>query len=82
MLVPVVPIGNSKGIRLPKAIIEQLNISDELALEVKNQQIILKPVQSKTRKGWIQAFQQMSQDIHDELLMDDAVENEAFEWEW
>ena len=82
MLVPVVPIGNSKGIRLPKAIIEQLNISDELALEVKNQQIILKPVQPKTRKGWIQAFQQMSQDIHDELLMDDAVENEAFEWEW
>ena len=82
MLVSVVPIGNSKGIRLPKTIIEQLNVSDKLDLEVENQQIILKPVHSKTREGWIQSFQQMHQDINDNLLMGDVVENEAFEWEW
>jgi antitoxin MazE len=82
MLVSVVPIGNSKGIRLPKTIIEQLNVSDKLDLEVENQQIILKPVHSITREGWIQSFQQMHQDKNDNLLMGDVVENEAFEWEW
>lgn len=82
MLISVVPIGNSKGIRLPKAIIEQLNGSDKLDLEVENQHIILKPVQSKTREGWIQSFQQMHQAKNDMLLMGDVIENEAFEWEW
>lgn len=82
MLVSVVPIGNSKGIRLPKAIIEQLNVSDTLDLEVNNQQIILTPIRSKTREGWIESFQQMNQDKDDTLLIDDSIQNEAFEWEW
>lgn len=82
MLVSVVPIGNSKGIRLPKAIIEQLNVSDTLDLEVNNQQIILTPIQTKTREGWIESFQQMNQDKDDTLLIDDSIQNEAFEWEW
>ena len=82
MLVSVVPIGNSKGIRLPKTIIEQLNVSDKLDLEVDNQQIILKPVQTKTRDGWIESFKQMHQEENDNQLIDDSIKNEAFEWEW
>ena len=41
MKVPVVRIGNSRGIRIPKAILEQLEISDQVELEVENRQIIL-----------------------------------------
>ena len=49
MLVSVIQMGNSRGIRLPKAILDQLNISEKLDLEVENQQIILRPVQDKPR---------------------------------
>ena len=34
MLVSVVPIGNSKGIRIPKSILKQLNIKEKVELEV------------------------------------------------
>lgn len=82
MLVSVVAIGNSKGIRLPKTILEQLNISDKLDLEVENQQIILKPVNSVPRFGWNEAFAKMHTDHQDSLIITEANEIEAFEWEW
>lgn len=82
MIVSVVPIGNSKGIRLPKVIIDQLNILDKLDLTVENQQIILKPIKANIRDGWIESFKQMHQDENDHHLIDDSIQNEAFEWEW
>ena len=56
MLVSVIPIGNSKGIRLPKAILEQLNIQDKLELEVEDKQLILKPISRTPREGWEDAL--------------------------
>jgi len=82
MLISVVPIGNSKGIRLPKTIIDQLNVSDKLDLEVENQQMILTPVHSTARKDWIESFQKMHQNENDRLLIEDFNEKKAFEWEW
>lgn len=81
MEVAVVQIGNSRGVRLPKAILEQLNISDKLDMEVKNKQIVLKPLTDETpRKDWTQAFKRMHKNG------DDAIGNmqgsEDFEWEW
>jgi antitoxin MazE len=82
MLVSVIQIGNSRGIRLPKAILDQLNISEKLDLEVENQQIILKPVQDKPRHGWSDAFKEMASLKEDRLLIPEASETEGFEWEW
>uniref|UniRef100_A0A7C3EA58 AbrB/MazE/SpoVT family DNA-binding domain-containing protein n=1 Tax=Gracilinema caldarium TaxID=215591 RepID=A0A7C3EA58_9SPIR len=82
MLISVIPIGNSKGIRLPKAIIEQLQITDKLDLEVENQRIILRPLTQRPRQGWREAFTHMHDEQQDKLLLEDTNENEAFEWEW
>jgi antitoxin MazE len=82
MLVSVIQIGNSRGIRLPKAILDQLNISEKLDLEVENQQIILKPVQDKPRQGWSDAFKEMASLKEDRLLIADTNGTEGFEWEW
>ena len=82
MLVSVVPIGNSKGIRLPKVILEQLQINDKLDLEVENQKIVLKPITKAPRTGWNEAFQKMHERNEDRLLMADTIDSEAFEWEW
>jgi len=82
MLISVVPIGNSKGIRLPKTILDQLNIVDTLDLEVENQQIILKPIVNVPRKGWEKAFIQMHELNEDIVLVNDSSNSGAFEWEW
>ena len=37
----LVRIGNSRGIRLPKAVIDQAGIDDEVELEVRENQIII-----------------------------------------
>ena len=82
MIVSVVPIGNSRGIRLPKAILDQLEVDDKLELEVENRQIILTPVQNAPRAGWEVAFQKMAEEKEDELLMPVEVDSKDFDWEW
>ena len=82
MRVSVVPIGNSRGIRLPKAILEQLHISDQLELEVENKQIILRPINKNPRSGWEEALQKMNTNQEDELLIPETGSEEGFDWEW
>ncbi len=57
MLVNLIKIGNSKGIRLPKAIIDQLNLEDQLDLEVENEAIVIRPAK-QPRSGWAGAAAQ------------------------
>ncbi len=82
MLVSVVAIGNSKGIRIPKSVIDQLQISDKVEMEVENQQIILKPLREPPRGGWEDAFKSLYKAGEDTLLIPDDDESEYFQWEW
>jgi len=82
MLVSVVQIGNSRGVRLPKAILDQLAISDKLDLEVENNQIVLTPVPKHPRDGWDAAFRKMSLEGEDVLLLSEDGTSKGFEWEW
>ena len=51
----VVRIGNSRGIRLSKTILEKYNIKDTVELVLEKGYIIIKP-KSIPRKGWDKAF--------------------------
>ncbi len=82
MIISVIPIGNSKGIRLPKAILDQLQISDKLELEIEDQHIVLTPVSDSPRRGWRDAFREMHTKGEDSILLPEDDEPEAFEWEW
>ena len=82
MLVSVVQIGNSRGVRLPKAILDQLEISDKVDMEVENSQIILKPVPHQPRQGWDAAFSKMKDEGDDKLLLAYESGTQSFEWEW
>ena len=77
MEINVINIGNSKGIRLPKAVLEQYNISDTIELKGK---IILKP-KSTPRKGWEKSFQLMNINGDDKLIIDDMFDDEILD-EW
>ena len=80
MEISVINIGNSKGIRLPKAILEQYNISEKLELILEKGRIILKQ-KSTPRKGWEKSFKQMNTNGDDKLLIESVFDDETFE-EW
>ena len=82
MKATIIPIGNSKGIRIPKAILEQCNINKEVSLEVKGNCIIIKPVKNKSRKGWDYYFKMMKEKKEDKLLINDQIDLEMEGWEW
>lgn len=80
MKASIVQIGNSKGLRLSKSILERYNIRDQVELILEKSRIILKPVE-KPRKGWDNAFKKMSDSGDDKLLIGDVFEEESFD-EW
>lgn len=55
MEISVIPIGNSKGIRLSKTLIDKYHIKDTVELILEKGFIILKPT-SSPRKGWEKSF--------------------------
>ncbi|TAE75145.1 MAG: AbrB/MazE/SpoVT family DNA-binding domain-containing protein [Bacteroidetes bacterium] len=78
MQVSVVQIGNSKGIRLSKAILEKYHIGNKIELVLEDNQIILKPL-TETRKNWEAFFAEMHQNGEDKLLIDSVFENENWD---
>ena len=80
MEISVIPIGNSKGIRLTKTVLEKYNITDSVELILEKGYIILKPKQ-EPRKGWDKAFKKMHENGDDKLIINDVFQDENFE-EW
>lgn len=80
MELSIINIGNSKGIRLSKTILEKYNIQDKIELILEKGFIVLKP-KAEPRKDWEKAFQEMHKNGDDQLLIDDVFDNENFE-EW
>jgi antitoxin MazE len=80
MEVSVVKIGNSRGIRFSKTIIERYNIRDTVEMILDKGHIIIKPL-AKPRKGWDKAFIEMHANGDDKLIMPDIFEEENLE-EW
>lgn len=78
MELSIINIGNSKGIRLSKAILEKYDISAKVELILEEDYIILRP-KPEPRKGWEQAFKEMNETGDDRLLINDVFEDEKLE---
>ena len=80
MEIAIIKIGNSKGLRLSKTIMEKYNIKDKVELILEKDQIIIKPI-GEPRKDWENAFEKMRLHHDDKLLMNDVFDDENFD-EW
>ena len=80
MDISVISIGNSKGIRLSKTLIEKYDIKDTIELVLEKNYIILKP-KTSPRKDWEKSFKKLHENGEDRLLIPDIFEDENFE-EW
>jgi antitoxin MazE len=83
MKTELVRIGNSRGIRIPKPLIEQCGLRDMVELRVQNDCLVISP-ERKPRQGWEEAFRTAGPAIHDELLLEAAEPSEfdRKEWQW
>ena len=80
----IVKVGNSRGIRLPKLVLEQLGFGEQVEIEVQADQLVIRPIVSKARQGWEEQFQLMAERGDDKLLDGDQIGASSWdeEWEW
>ena len=52
MKIDIIKIGNSKGIRLPKAVIEQCGFGAHIEMEVRGGEVVLRAAKRRPREGW------------------------------
>ena len=84
MKTSIVRIGNSKGIRLPKSVLDQCHLKDTVELEVEADELIIKPAYSP-RSGWAEAFSSMAKHGDDKMFDEDtavSTEWDQSEWRW
>jgi antitoxin MazE len=78
MKVPIVPIGNSKGIRFSKTLIEKYDLKDAVEIILDDEFIIIKPA-INPRNNWEKAFKEMHENGDDKLIIEDIFEDENIE---
>lgn len=82
----IVKIGNSRGIRIPALLLEQLGLKekDQIEIEVCADQLVIRPAPKRARQGWEEQFAAMAANGDDALLDADASLSswDEEEWEW
>ncbi len=77
-------MGDSKGVRIPKPILEQLALGEEVGSSVRADQLVIRPGK-RSRRGWEEQFKRMAQHGHYHLLDEEtgsSTEGDEDEWEW
>ncbi len=78
----IVRIGNSRGIRLPKVLLEEAQLTDEVELQAEPGRIVIRRA-GRPRAGWAVAAHRMRECGENQLL--DSPTPTRFdeeEWEW
>ena len=87
MFTKLIQIGNSHGVRLPKSVIDQIGLTGELELEVRDGEIILRS-HKHPRDGWDAAYKRMGKNgdgrlsAEDQAWLDASNTFDDDEWEW
>ena len=79
----IIAIGNSQGVRIPKLLLEQTGIKEDVELEVHQDKIIIHAL-AKPRNNWEAAFSEMAEKGDDALIGDEVTLSswDDEEWEW
>ena len=80
----LVPIGNSRGVRIPKPLIEQCGLTDEVDLDVQDGTILIRAPRVRPRAGWTDAFARMAREGDDKPAESrfPSMQWDEDEWEW
>lgn len=83
MKIKLINIGNSKGLRLPKTIIQQYKLGEDIQVELQEDGILLKPL-TKLRTGWLEQFEKAVKPIEqqEKNWMEARNRFDKEEWTW
>jgi antitoxin MazE len=78
----IVRVGNSRGIRLPKPLLEQSGLPDEVEIHAEPGRIIIESAR-RPRSGWADAARAMAE-RRDDALLDEPTPTvfDSEEWTW
>lgn len=74
----IIAIGNSRGLRLPKTLLERYGFGDRVALVALEEGLLLRPLRG-ARAGWDAAFARMRENGDDTPLIDDRLDLDAWD---
>ncbi len=80
----IVRIGNSRGVRIPKPLLEQAGLEGDVEIRAEQDALVIRPAR-KPRAGWAAAFRKMARAGDDVLLDPVAVSLSTFDeedWRW
>ena len=79
----IIRIGNSRGLRLPKHLLDLTAFGDVVELEARRGEIVIRSATS-VRAGWDEQFRAMAAHGDDHLLDDDRIPTrwDDTEWQW
>jgi antitoxin MazE len=78
----LIQVGNSRGIRLPKPLISQAGLTDEVELHVRDGAIVIENA-SSPREGWAKAAKTIHDRAEDVLLMpSNPTRFDEKDWKW
>jgi antitoxin MazE len=84
MKTKIVKIGNSRGIRIPKPLIAQAGIQEDVEINLEENRLVIVPA-NHPRSDWAEAFRVMATRGDDSLLEDVGAMGTKWdeeEWEW
>ena len=82
MRAEIVRIGNSRGIRIPKPVIEQCGFGKKVEIKVENKRLVVSR-ESRPREGWELMFRSAGDsEIDDRALEKLTNEFDRTEWTW
>lgn len=77
----LIKIGNSRGVRLPKAVIEQAGLGDDVVLQVEDNRVVISAA-APPRTGWAVAAQQLSAESRSLLDPPSPTRFDEDDWRW
>ncbi len=78
----IVKIGNSQGVRIPKPLLQEAGLREEVELSVEGNAVVIRAARG-SREGWPEAFLEMASRGDDALLTPETPTHfDEDEWEW
>ena len=81
MKTKLIAIGNSKGVRIPAALIREAGLEYEIDLRVEQDGLKISPART-VREGWDEAFAAAADDSAEAPLIDDTLANDFDDQDW
>ena len=78
----LIRIGNSRGIRIPKPLLEQVGLRDAVQIRAEKDRLVIQP-DNALRQGWAEAFRAIATRGDDRLRLEHATNAfDTKEWKW